>query len=1011
MKKKHKKIVEVIAASKFSVTSVMLVYFCSGACSLIDEVVWVRLLKLTLGNTVYASSIVVSMFMGGLALGALIMSRYADRVKRQLRLYAALEILVTISALLMPWALQLAGVGYRWFFVKYQPQPATLLLVQVIVSALLLLVPTMLMGSTLPLLGRYVTRLEDHVGHHVGKLYALNTLGAALGCFLAGFLFIRMVGVMGTLYIAAGINLFVAFAGWMLSRYYDPAPMQVKKSPAKVQPPAAVEKAGAWKQYVLALAFFLSGMVSIGYELIWMRSIVVPLGGFTYVFSGVLTVYLIGNVIGAWIGSRLSKQLKNSAVAFGISLTCLGVLGVLYIPWFTTWFGFLQESSAINKLFAGLLGGSAVRKAVQPLLHSAFLFLIPAITMGIGFPLALQAWAKFRHKVGQTTGMVYGINTIGAVLGGIITGFVLIPLTGVQLSITILGLAGIWLGGIMVQLFYSGSRKSLRIGAATCTVVLTVVAFLTPMDMFKRNLAKTYKGQILSVQEGVTTTVAVLRQKDGTLSMAIDHIQMAGDGIRRSAQKTLGHLGALLHTDPKDVLSFGFGTGETSYCLAQHNLNIDCVEIAPEVTNMALQFFKHINLGDQLSQNVNMIHMDGKNYLNLTDKKYDIIINDSNVHSTSGSAPLFTKEHFQSALNHLKPGGLFITKLHLQGHPKSNFDCILATFLDVFPHMSVWYPVTKPFVFVYLIGSPNPQIFSPKRIDAELNKEKVRRSVDYLNFADSLDVLNCYLGDEQDIRRYLKQYSINSDYKPYLEFNLDTVNLVSQRDFPQFVGTLRKGSLINHIDWASLSSAEQDQFRKDYQIRYQLASLALKGNAERAFLSKLLCSFHGLKLKPDYAPLLEMRDDCVLDVTKALNKGMVNPDMVIRDMDTQISKYPDLGVAWLVKSIALLQKNDAAGALKAGEKAVSYVPDSAKTHNNLGIIYWMLGQKDKAIIHLTKAVQLKPNDAKLHYDLAESFLRQGRYDEAVREFRETLRINPNFPDASEKLTEAENAAK
>jgi tetratricopeptide (TPR) repeat protein len=147
----------------------MFLYFCSGAGSLIDEVVWVRLLKLTLGNTVYASSIVVSVFMGGLALGALIMARFADRVRNRLRLYALLEICATISALLLPLALKFADGIYRWFFVKYHPLSSSLYLVQIIVSTVILLVPTLAMGSTLPLLGRYVTSLQYRIGSLVGR--------------------------------------------------------------------------------------------------------------------------------------------------------------------------------------------------------------------------------------------------------------------------------------------------------------------------------------------------------------------------------------------------------------------------------------------------------------------------------------------------------------------------------------------------------------------------------------------------------------------------------------------------------------------------------------------------------------------------------------------------------------------------------------------------------------------------------------------------------------------------
>ena len=170
----------------------MLIYFSSGVCSLIDEVIWIRLLKLTLGNTVYASSIVVSTFMGGLALGAFIMGRYSDHVTKRLRLYALLETIITISVLSLPWGLRIADKSYVWFYRAYDPSHRQLLVVQVIISGLILIVPSVLMGSTLPLLGRFVTSLEKETGRLVGRLYAFNTLGAAVGCFLAGFVLIRL---------------------------------------------------------------------------------------------------------------------------------------------------------------------------------------------------------------------------------------------------------------------------------------------------------------------------------------------------------------------------------------------------------------------------------------------------------------------------------------------------------------------------------------------------------------------------------------------------------------------------------------------------------------------------------------------------------------------------------------------------------------------------------------------------------------------------------------------------
>ena len=185
-----------------SIRWVMLIFFCSGMCSLVDEVVWFRLIKLTLGNTVYASSVVVSVFMGGLALGALVMSRWADRVRRPLRLYAVLEIAVASVTVVLPVALGAVDGIYRLLFVRLQSSPQAVVVAQVFLSSSILLVPTVLMGSTLPLLGRFVTTLQDQIGSRVGRLYAINTLGAATGCFLAGFVLMRSIGVLPTLYVS-----------------------------------------------------------------------------------------------------------------------------------------------------------------------------------------------------------------------------------------------------------------------------------------------------------------------------------------------------------------------------------------------------------------------------------------------------------------------------------------------------------------------------------------------------------------------------------------------------------------------------------------------------------------------------------------------------------------------------------------------------------------------------------------------------------------------------------------
>ena len=615
--------------NKTAVRWIMSIYFCSGICSLIDEVVWVRLLKLTLGNTVYASTIVVSMFMGGLALGSFIMARFSDRIKKPLYIYAILELCATISALLVPLILHFADGGYRWFFLKYQMSPVALIVAQILISALILLAPAMVMGSTLPLLGRCVTNIEKQVGNLVGKLYYLNMLGAALGCFLAGFVLIKTLGVMGALYVAAGINLLVAIGGWILSRKND----IVKVSQVKKTSTIITSEVTYSKKYILAAAFFCSGLISIGYEMLWMRSISIPVGGYTYVFSAVLTVYLLGNIIGAAVGSWLSKRLAQPAVGFGVSLSCLGFFGILYIPWFSQCF------LKITPYYMGWFDTPGLFTVVITLLSSFLLFLIPTMMMGIGFPLALQAWVNIKHKIGQTTGFVYGINTIGAVLGGLVTTFLLIPLLGTHGAVILLGLLGICLGGAMIQTFLGKVSRRRRLVFAIISTGFIIPSFLIPSDLFKKSLVVALRApllDILAIKEGATSTASVKRKSTGYLTLSSGGVTIAGDGWQRVAQKTLGHLGPLLNKNAETALSIGFGSGETTACLSKHDLKtIDCVEISEEVVEMAMRYFEHINLGEQLEQKVNMKYMDGKNFLHLTNKRYDIIINgaDAPLHS------------------------------------------------------------------------------------------------------------------------------------------------------------------------------------------------------------------------------------------------------------------------------------------------------------------------------------------------------------------------------------------
>lgn len=975
---------------------------------MIDEVVWARLLKLKMGNTIYASSIVVSVFMGGLALGALIMGRYADRVKNPLRVYAFLEICATISALSFPLLLRIADKFYGWIFLSIDPSPAIQCLFQTLISTVILTIPAVMMGSTLPLLGRYITDMRSQVGWLVGGLYSLNMLGATLGCFLAGFVLIQMVGVMGTLYIAAAVNLIVAYGGWKLSRYHNIGDIPEDKVVIPKQQNVAEEALGMKGKYILFSAFFASGLISIGYELIWMRSIVYLLGGYTYVFSAVLSIYLVGNVVGTGIGSYLSKRLKNPAIGFGVSLICLGVSGILYLPWMVMWLSspMSQFIQLMIKFFEDMGFQNSI--ANLSLCHSFLFFLLPSLLMGIGFPLAIQSFSKYRLGVGKTTGTVYGINTIGAVLGGLVTGFFLIPWIGVQVSITLLGFAGIMLGALMVLIFSHKATftRRLVVLGLSLTFAFTIMMSIIPMNLFEKKVVPipVPAGKILEVKEGVNGTFSVHRDTKGDLELRSENVGIAGDGDFRIAQKMLGHMGALLNKNTRDVLSIGFGVGETTACLANNNLNrLDCVEIAPEVVELALKFFKHINLGNELDRKVKMIYMDGKNYLYLTEKKYDIIINGANIPTHSGSAPLFTKEHFQNALEHLNPGGLFISKFHLVSTSKRSFDSILGTFVQTFPCVTIWFPTTKVYKFFYLVGSREKQWFSPQFIDAQLGKKEIRKSISYLNIYNYSDVLSCYVGDKIDIENYLKEYALNTDDTPVVEFTPIEKNGLSAKEFFKFIDSVHSGSVLDHIDWSGISQEEQDSWQRKYGLFHEIWDFALRILYEDDVLLSLQYLHDYIKLLPKNKALLDL-EDYYLIFAKPMSSN--DPNRVIMGINEILRLNPEFGAGWLIKSWALQTKKDMGESLIAGKKAVEHSPFTVSAYENLGSLYLEMDQFQKAISMYREAIRLKPEKVALYQNLGTIFLRCGQPDNAVFQFKQALKIKPNFVDAHLGLARA-----
>jgi spermidine synthase/Flp pilus assembly protein TadD len=524
---------------------------------------------------------------------------------------------------------------------------------------------------------------------------------------------------------------------------------------------------------------------------------------------------------------------------------------------------------------------------------------------------------------------------------------------------------------------------------------------LIPSDLFKKTMVvalKTRPVAILGIDEGATSTAAVQRETSGYITLSSSGVTIAGDSSLRVPQKTLGHLGPLLNKNAKTSFAIGFGSGETTACLSKHDLKtIDCVEISEEVVQMAMRYFEHINLGEKLEQKVNMKYMDGKNFLQLTDKSYDIIINGADAPLHSGSSQMFCKEHFINAREHLNKNGLFISKAHIGGLSKETFDSILGTFTDVYPYTTIWFPITKAYNFFYLIGSNEPQLFSVAHIDNQLEQATIKESAYYMNFNSSVDVLSGYIGDEKDIRRYLGKYHTNSNYAPFVEFSYreSLENWIEL--FQIFMEKTRRNSIYSHIDWTDVSEEKQQEWKQQYQLTYDASTYVLKAHAQSDVMTVLENCRKGLILKPGHSPLLYQEKVALETLRNKVFKKESNIPVIISGIQAKLSNNPQWGAMWLLMSFAYQRTSNFDKALQAAQESIKYAPNQALVQFNLATLYQRSGRTEEAVKHYRMALENNPNISEVHFNLANIFEQNKDLEQAMEHYQQAVKIMPHVP--------------
>ena len=759
--------------------ALLALFFLSGACGLVYEVVWMRLLTLVFGATALATSAILASFFIGLALGSWQFGRVADRSRNPLRLYALLEAGIGLYALAVP-AL-LAGVTAVYVAVTRHVDLgfSGVSVLRLVLAVPVLVVPAAMMGGTLPVVVKFLVRARHELGSNVGGLYALNTFGAVVGAFTAGFFLILLLGVRETAYLAAGVNLVIAGIAYGMSRGLDVAPA----ADAEAASGAAVDPAGPLVTDGMARlslwAVGLSGVAALALEVLWTRSLVYFLDNSTHAFTTVLTAFLLGIAIGSAVVARIADRRIPLLAAFGAVEVLIGVSALLAIPILASATPVLTglDGQALDALF--LWKWSALR-----FVRSLSVMLVPTVLMGMTVPLAAKIFTRQLAGLGDALGRVYSANTIGGVVGSVLAGFVIIPLLGVSHGITAMAALSVAIGcGLLLAEPEWQGRRAVQ-GTIVAGVALTFFGLmrLTAHSLVLASYREREDGtDVLFYREGIGSTVKVFRDAQGGKTLSIDGFPVAGTTIGMlDAQESLGNFPLLLSSAPSPRVNLiGFGAGGASWEAMQYGVaGVDCVELVPGVIEAAAQY-PEVNHGVLHTPGYRLIMGDGRNYALVTDRKYDVISVDATSPKMAGNGSLYTLEFFTLIRDRLTDDGLAVQWLPFHLLSDAELKMTARTFMRVFPHATLWLSPLK--YHGLLVGTRQPLRIDMQALRGKLARPQVARELARVGVVQPLDFLSGFVMGEEALRQYVAGTRLNTDNHPYLEFTPAWSYFIAQR--------------------------------------------------------------------------------------------------------------------------------------------------------------------------------------------------------------------------------------
>ncbi|MBI2187794.1 MAG: tetratricopeptide repeat protein [Acidobacteria bacterium] len=1040
----------------------LVVYFLSGAAALLYQVTWTRLLTLHLGHTVAAVGTVLAAFMGGLAMGAAGAGRIAPRLSppRALVIYAVLEAVMGACALLLPlglFALQpllrvaYADGGGTWFG-----------LARVATSLLLIALPAAMMGATLPMAVRGFAGRPDRAAGEAGLLYAVNTIGAACGAALTGFVLLPALGLRLTTLAGVAANVVAAAVAWRLasSLVVAPVPRPISTSaPARVRrgrAQAPMPHTNMPRPWLAAAALGVSGGVALLYEVVWTRALALVLGPTTYAFSTMLVAFIIGIAAGAAVASRAADRVRRPLVWLG-SMLALAALGA-----FGAWAAVGQLPLTIAELVSAP-GATLTSIAVRQAVIVGTLLVPMTLAFGAAFPFAVAAATRGAESLSADVAIVYAVNTVGAMAGALAGSFFFVPALGLQRSI---GAGGLLLALAAIVVAVSGTPRT-RARLAIAAGGLAVAAAAVPLPPWNPQLVSSgaYKyaidaagdlqasleaGELLSYAEGASGIVSV-RRVAGTTSLAIDGKVDASNGADMLTQKLLAHLPLLLHPSPRRVAVIGLGSGVTVGAALRHPVaRVEVLEISPEVV-AASSFFRMENHDALDDPRTRLIVADGRTHLTLSRAPYDVLISEPSNPWMAGIAALFTREFFAAARERLAPGGVFCQWAHTYDITEDDLRSIVATFHAVFPDGGLWLVGDGDLL---LIGADSPvvdrlpQIARPWPADVAADLAA--------SHATPFGLLSLFVADGSGLAAF-GTAPVQTDDRLALEFsgprgiygtrgrgNVEILQRLtaSHAAPPEVANALASATPamwrelgLMHLDAKAADRAYDALARavtgdgSDAQALAALArAAALAGReaaaralleelahrerrnvAVRMALSRLLAAAgqtdaalaaadEGLQVDPSSADAREQLASVIADLG-----DVTRLDPVVQVM---VRDHPDRPGTLYYQAVLRFLRGEFAEALVIGERAAAADPRNARVQNLLGAAFASLGRPDRARAAFEASRAADPTDPSALANLGTFELQANNPAAAAARFAEALLLDPAYEPALAGLAEA-----